>query len=289
MLDQATLTKINRFIQNMPPLPTTVSKVLEIARNPKADAKELNNVISLDPVLTGKVLKLINSAYYSLPNQITSIVRAIIMLGINTVKNLVLSTAVISNVKNKNNFNSLDMEAFWRHSICVGVISKSFALKQNIDSKVVEEYFVAGLLHDIGKIPLNSVIPEDYLKAITYSHQNKVSLIDTETKMFDINHSDLGFRIAELWKLNKNLTDAIRYHHNIDEADAENKKFVATISLANIVTNSIEIGFSGDKHPEKKEEDIFNIIGLKWTDIYDAEETAANALKKAEIFLNIIE
>ena len=289
MLDEQTLIKINKFIQNMPPLPTSVSKDLEISRNPKADAKELNNVISLDPVLTGKVLKLINSAYYSLPNQVTSIVRAIIMLGINTVKNLVLSTAVVSNVKNKTNFNALDMEAFWRHSICVGVMAKTFAAKQGFDAKILEEFFVAGLLHDIGKIPFNAVIPDDYIKAISFSQQSKVSLEQVESKMFELNHSDIGFRISELWKLNKTLSDTIRFHHNFQECDIESKKFVATVSLANMVTNSLEIGFGGNKFPDKREEEIFQITGLKWKDIDEAEESAGAALKKAEIFLNLIQ
>ncbi len=101
MIDQRTQVRLNRFIQSMPPLPITVSKILEITKKPNVDAKELNSVISLDPVLTGKVLKLINSAYYSLPNQITSIVRAIVMLGINTVKNLALSTSVLSTINDK--------------------------------------------------------------------------------------------------------------------------------------------------------------------------------------------
>jgi putative nucleotidyltransferase with HDIG domain len=287
MIDQSTQVKITRFIQNMPPLPTSVSKVLEIAKNPKADAKELNNVISLDPVLTGKVLKLINSAYYSLPNQVTSIVRAIIMLGINTVKNLVLSTAVISSVRDKKNFNALDMESFWRHSICVGVMAKSFASKQHVDSKVLEEYFVAGLLHDIGKIPFNAVIPDDYLKAVTYSRQNRIPLHTVESRYFEINHCDLGYRIADLWKLNPNLTATIRYHHNLEDAD-ELKKFVSTIALANLVTNTLEIGFGGNKYPDKNEEEIFEITGLKWSDIDDAEQHAEQALKKAELFLNIV-
>lgn len=289
MLDENTLMKINKFIQNMPPLPTTVSKVLEISRNPRADAKELNNVISLDPVLTGKVLKLINSAYYSLPNQVTSIVRAIIMLGINTVKNLVLSTAVVSNVKNKSNFNALDMEAFWRHSICVGVMAKTFATKQGFDTKIMEEFFVAGLLHDVGKIPFNAVIPDDYIKAISYSQNNKLSLDQVETKMFELNHSDVGFRIAELWKLNKTLSDSIKYHHNFYDCDSENKKFVATITLANIVTDSLEIGFGGNKFPRRDEEALFEITGLSWKDIDEAEDSAGQALKKAEMFLNLIQ
>jgi putative nucleotidyltransferase with HDIG domain len=287
MLDQKTQVRINRFIQNMPPLPISVSKILEIAKDPTADAKKLNEVISIDPVLTGKVLKLINSAYYALPNQITSIVRAIIMLGINTVKNLALSTAVISTIKKDSNFQALDMDAFWRHSICVGVIAKEFAKKLGVDPKHVEEYFVGGLLHDIGKIPLNALIPEDYIKGMTYARQNKLPLHVIETKMFGMNHADLGFRIAELWKLNPKLSQAIRFHHNFGELEAEQQKFVATIELANIITNRAEIGFSGNKFPEQHEETIFGITGLSWAEVDNVEEKAESAIEKAKIFLQI--
>ena len=287
MIDQKYQVRIDRFIQSMPPLPMTVSKILEITKNPNVSAKELNNVISLDPVLTGKVLKLINSAYYSLPNQITSIVRAIVMLGINTVKNLALSTSIVSSINNKKNFNALDMNAYWRHSICVGVMAKTFANKQNVDPKKQEEYFVAGLLHDIGKIPLNSQMPDNYIKAMIYARQKKCPLHIAEKTVFGINHSDLGFKIADQWKLNPALSSAICYHHNFEEVEEDLKKFVATIALANIITNKAEIGFGGDKFPEQKEADIFSITGLDWNSIDDAEEKAEEAIKSAEIFLKL--
>jgi putative nucleotidyltransferase with HDIG domain len=287
MIDPKTQIKLDRYIQNMPPLPVTVSKILEVTKNPNVDAKELNNVISLDPVLTGRVLKLINSAYYSLPNQITSIVRAIVMLGINTVKNLAISTSVLSSVKDKKNFNALDMDGFWRHSICVGVMAKTFAKIQRIDSKKIEEYFVAGLLHDIGKIPLNSTFPEIYIQAMNYSQQTKTPLYLAETKFFSINHAELGFQIAKLWKLNPLLFSSICFHHTFEEVDENAKKFVATIALANIITNKIGIGFSGNKYPEEREEEIFKITGHTWDDISQAEESATEAIKKAEIFLQL--
>src|SRR4030042_1793890 len=112
MIDQKSRVRLNRFIQNMPPLPIPESKILEINK--------------------------------------------------------------------KENFNALDMDGFWRHSICVGVLAKTFANKQGVTLKLQEEYFVAGLLHDIGKIPLNSQMPEKYLSAMTVSRQNKIPLIEAE-------------------------------------------------------------------------------------------------------------
>src|SRR5512136_3225388 len=150
------LAIIQTYINKMPSLPITVAKILEVCINPKTSPSDLNQVIALDPVLMGRVMKLINSAYYSLNNQITSLVRAIIMLGINTVKNLALSTAVLGNLSSKKNFQALNIDGFWRHSLCVGVTAKLIAAKRKRDAKQLEEYFVSGLLHDIGKIPLNN-------------------------------------------------------------------------------------------------------------------------------------
>jgi len=279
--------KLNRFIQNMPPLPITVSKILEITKNPNVSAQELNNIISIDPVLTGRILKLINSAYYSLPNQITSIVRAIVMLGINTVKNLALSTSIVNTINKRENFNALDMDGFWRHSICVGVLAKTFANKMGVTLKLQEEYFVAGLLHDIGKIPLNSQMPEKYLSAMTISRQNKISLQEAENKVFGLNHTNIGLTVSQQWRLNPSLVETICHHHDYMQASEPLRKFVATIALANIITNKTGIGFSGNKFPENKENEIFGITKLAWEDIDNAEAVAEEAIKKAEVFLHI--
>src|SRR5215510_8312698 len=115
------------YIKNMPSLPTSVTKVLEICNNPQTSPADLNHVISLDPVLVGRVLKLINSAYYGLGQPVTNLARAIIMLGINTVKNLALSTAVMGQLTTGKKSHGLDMEGFWRHSLCVGVAAKLLA------------------------------------------------------------------------------------------------------------------------------------------------------------------
>ena len=104
--------KIDEYIRNMPSLPTSVTKVLEVCNNPQTSPADLNHVISLDPVLVARVLKLINSAYYGLSQQVTSLVRAIIMIGINTVKNLALSSSVVGNLSKSKISTGLDMEGF---------------------------------------------------------------------------------------------------------------------------------------------------------------------------------
>ena len=126
------LEKIRLFVDKMPSLSTTVSKVLEICSRPDTVPNDLNRVIALDPVLAGQVLKLINSAYYSLMNKVTSLTRAIIMLGLNTVKNLALSTAIIRSVSQAKKSRALPIRAFLAHSIAVGVMAKLLAARRGL-------------------------------------------------------------------------------------------------------------------------------------------------------------
>ncbi|MCK4987338.1 MAG: HDOD domain-containing protein, partial [Desulfobacterales bacterium] len=146
------LKNIRAYIARLPSLSTTAAKVLETCNNPASSPNDLNRVISLDPVLTGQVLRLTNSAYYSLRHPVSSLTRAIIMLGINTVKNLVLSFAILERLCNKRSFRALSAKKFWAHSLGVGVIAKCLARVKGVSLTDQEEFFVCGLLHDLGKI-----------------------------------------------------------------------------------------------------------------------------------------
>ncbi|MDR2073545.1 MAG: HDOD domain-containing protein [Spirochaetaceae bacterium] len=279
--------KIEEYIKNMPSLPTSVAKILEVCNNPQTSPADLNHVISLDPVLVGRVLKLINSAYYGLGQQVTNLVRAIIMLGINTVKNLALSSAVLGNLGSNKSAAGLNMEGFWRHSLCVGVAAKVIAKKRGIDIKQAEEYFTAGLLHDIGKIPLNAVLANDYMLTISASDREKLSLIRTEDRVLGINHCTAGAMIVKAWKLEGAVGDAIVYHHNHLDYDDSHQELLYTIILANRFALEMEIGFSGDRRPENPGPSIWEFLGIK-PDIFDEiTATVTCEIEKAKVFLKL--
>ncbi|MDR2048986.1 MAG: HDOD domain-containing protein [Treponema sp.] len=282
-----TSEKIDEYIKNMPSLSTTVSKVLEVCNNPQTSPADLNRVISLDPVLVGRVLKLINSAYYGLGQQVTSLVRAIIMLGINTVKNLALSSAVLGNLSAGKSGGGLNMEGFWRHSLCVGVAAKIIAKKRGVDPKQTEEYFTAGLLHDIGKIPLNAVLPAAYMLAIGESDRDKMSLIRAEDGKLGINHCEAGAKIVKAWKLEGAVGDAIIYHHNHIDYDGEHREVLNSVILANRFASLMEIGFSGDRYPEKPGPSVWEFLGINDA-IFDEIEPVVNGeIEKAQVFLKL--
>jgi putative nucleotidyltransferase with HDIG domain len=271
--------KISDYITNIPSLPTSITKVLELCNNMNVNPADLNHVISLDPVLVGRVLKHMNSAYYGISTHITSVAKAIIMLGINTIKNITLSTAVLANLSVNKNRKGLDMEGFWRHSLCVGVTAKLLAKKQGIDKSLLEDYFTAGLLHDIGKIPLNAVLSKEYLEIIGRADAEKAALFTEENKALNLNHSLAGTMIADAWKLQGPVADVIRYHHNINEYTGEYKNVINIVIAANYFACLNAIGFSGDHSPNKPE-----------TELQYSEEiltTVEDEIKKAKIFLHI--
>jgi HD-like signal output (HDOD) protein len=281
------LAIIQAYIARMPSLPITVSKILQIANDPKTSPSDLNQVISLDPVLMGRVMKLINSAYYSLNNQITSLVRAIIMLGINTVKNLALSTAVLGQLGKKGNFQALNIDGFWRHSLAVGVTAKLLAVKRRKDPKQLEEYFVSGLLHDIGKIPLNNKMSAEYVTALALTDKERLPLYILEERTMDVNHCEVGRLIIKNWNLGPVMEDVVFFHHFIDQYPGTNRDVLLTVAAANFFANTYQIGFSGDRYPEKLPLSVFEELGITLDDLEEVEDKANSEIEKAKIFLSV--
>ena len=279
--------KLKEYIKTMPSLPTSITKVLEICNNPNTSPADLNHVISLDPVLVGRVLKLINSAYYGLGQPVTNLARAIIMLGINTVKNLALSTTVMGHLSSKNKSPGLDMEGFWRHSLCVGVSAKLLAKKRGIDSKLTEEYFTAGLLHDLGKIPLNAILSNKYMLTVSVADKERKSLFHAEENTLGLNHCAAGVMIKDAWKLDGAVGDVIEHHHNYDKYSGSHKDVLYSIVTSNWFVSLSGIGFSGDRHPEKPQAQVWEALGISMEAFDEIEKTASAEIEKAEIFLKI--
>jgi HD-like signal output (HDOD) protein len=287
MSGEAHLQRIERYIDAMPALPVTVSKVVEIANNPATSPVDLNRVISLDPVLMAKVLKLINSAYYGVSSKVNSLVRAIIMLGINTVKNLALSSAVIDALGRESHFRALDPRAFWRNSLAVGVTAKLIARRLGIDASRLEEYFIAGLLHGIGKIPLNNVLSEQYVQAMSIADRHRIPLWAAERKVFGFDHTFVGLRIGEAWKLGNAILDTIRYQIQPADYDGQYAHIVHATHAAIYFVTIAEIGFSGDRHPARVSDRAMNALGISETFLDGIEDEVQSEIEKAEVFLRL--
>lgn len=287
MADSEGARRVREYVGGMPSLPTTVSKVLEVCNNPKTSPIDLDRVIQLDPVLMGRVLKLINSAYYSLGSQVTSLVRAIIMLGVNTVKNLALSSAVLDRVSSKKDFRALNMEGFWRHSLCVGVTAKLIAKERGVDAKSLEEYFAAGLLHDIGKIPLNNALADEYVQTMALADRERISLAAAELRILGMDHCEAGGVVADSWKLTGAIADTVRWHHDLQGYSGEYGDILRTVAVGDFYANREGIGFSGNRYPEKVTPETFSLLGIERSMLDELDEPVNAAIEKAKVFLKL--
>ena len=275
---------IERFIKRMPSLSTTVGKVMEICSRTDASPNELNKVISLDPVLTGQVLRLINSAYYSLVNKVTSLTRAITMLGMNTVKNMALSTAIIKSVSGAKKSKALPTTKFWAHSIGAGVSAKLLGEVKGLPVMEREELFLAGLLHDLGKVPFG----DEYIEVLSRAKNEQLPLRDVELDLMGIDHQEVGLMIAEKWKLNQVITSCIGSHHDIDSFKEEGGQQVALVALGNLYTNILDHGFAGNPFPPEVEASrLLELLDLDWEEFCGIGDRVVEEIHKAEIFLKI--
>ena len=280
--------RIQAYIARMPSLSTTAIKVLETCNDARASANDLMRVISLDPVLTARVLKLINSAYYSLGSPITSLTRAIVMLGLNNVKNLALSFAILQNLRSNESNSVFSPDEFWMHSLCVGVIAKNIAAVKMDATRGLEAFFVAGLLHDLGKIPLNRQFPIEYRRVWELADKDNDTLRHSENTLLGIDHCMVGRMIAKKWRLGATLVEVLSYHHDPDNSSEIDRDFVFIVSLANHFANHLSIGSSGDCSTDNQLIDYLGgKLGVDWTVLLGLGETVLNEIEKAKIFLEI--
>lgn len=257
------LYTISEVIENiddkMSSLSPTTAKVLQLVNNINCSPMELTKVIKLDPVLSAKVLKVVNSSYFSFAQKITSLERAIIMLGLNTIKNLALSAAVLGQFDKKFTY-AFNVQDFWKHSLAVAVTSKIIATQRKVSKMVVENYFIAGLLHDIGILVENVSYPDDMKTVIDESNDN--NFIEIEERILNgLNHCKIGKSLAEKWNLSKDLIDVIEKHHEL-ELVGENIEFRLTVYLANIICKKNNVGLVFGKAQESIDPIVFKVLGL---------------------------
>jgi HD-like signal output (HDOD) protein len=288
-MDKVSLNReLEHYIAHMPSMPSTVVKVIELANDPHTSPTDLNRVISMDPVLMGNVLKLVNSSYYGLPEKITSLVHAIIMLGINTVKNLALSSAVLAIMNRKNEKSAIDLDQFWIHSLSSGVICKLIARLRGIPAKQQEEYMIAGLLHDIGKLPLSAIMPDVYRRVIDLSLEEKRPLFQLEKQYLDITHMDVGAMVIRFWKLPDELVDVTLWHHDPAGYDGRFQEYVYSAHVADFYSIRCRQGDAGNCWFEDIPQKVWDYLGLRPEQMEAMTNEANHEIENAKVFLKLV-
>ena len=249
-MDEERLNRVDNFIKrvrDLSTLPEAIKKIVELTSDPNVSISKVEEAISTDPVISTRLLRIVNSAYYSFFREITSIRQAIVVLGLEATKNLVYGTSIITAFGRHSKIERFPFEGFWQFSVATGNISRT--LSSLLDYNFYQEAFLAGLVHDIGKIVLANYRPTQFEEAIIKAHEEGVPLSVTEETVFGFNHNDVGQRLAVRWRLPRLLEEVITFNESPGEA-SEHVEITAVVRLAALLCHGHGIGTSGE--PERQ-------------------------------------
>ncbi len=222
-----TLLFKEQLIEKLPSIPKVVHEVWKIIDRKDADPSKISEIISKDMTLSAKVLKLVNSPFYGFPNRISSIKHAVILLGLDAIRGLLISTVVFGDINE-------EIKEMWNHACDCATIAGIIA--KVLDIKESDELTVAGLLHDMGKVILKNYFPDIDVKIRMIQKAENLSDLEAEKKVIGISHDTINRWITEKWHFPPILTEAIVFHHNIIESN-KYRVFSAVISLADFLSH----------------------------------------------------
>ncbi|MCA9783582.1 MAG: HDOD domain-containing protein [Calditrichaeota bacterium] len=249
--------------QQLCSLPDVYYRLLDVIQQPVSSAAAISEVIQTDPGLSARLLKLVNSAFYGFPRKIDTVSRAVTLVGTRQLSDLALATSVIR-VFDGVPQNLITMESFWKHSLATGICARIIAENGlDVDS---ERLFVAGLLHDVGRLVMCLAEPADMTRALEQSRSREELLFQSEKDIFGFTHADVGACLMEQWHLPPALVEAVRWHHRPSAAD-EHQELAAVVHLADVIINSLRIGSSGSGFVPPVWTRAWQIAELELTDI----------------------
>jgi putative nucleotidyltransferase with HDIG domain len=272
------LQQLVQTIRDLPALPEVVVRVMRMADDPRSDAQSIARVIATDQAMTARVLKLANSAFYGLPRRVSTLSEAVVILGFRTIKNLAIAASTFELLNREIAGYWLQRGELWRHSLACAIGAQLIA--QRVRLPVTEEAFVAGLLHDIGKVAINLFVREQYEQIMERALQDRIPFVEAEQAVLGFNHAMAGALIAEKWNLPPSLVAVIQYHHQPSHAPGA-EGIVFAVHLADILSITLGIGIGGDGLYYTLEEGTLERFGLQQTDIDEVCERIVDQMAKA--------
>lgn len=268
-------------VDGMPAFPKSVQRILELTRDLNSTPKDLVDVIDKDPVVTVKILKVVNSAYYSLPKQVTSIGHAVVYLGFNTIKNLALSIAAIGMMP-KENHAGFDVQQYLLHSLATASIAKQLALK--VDDADPMDCFIAGLLHDFGKVVFAQFMPQEFKAALLQSAETDCSLHEALQSTIGTDHAVIGAMLVEKWRFAPTLVETIR-HQRVD--NLKDTDMIACVFGANQISKRLAFGFAGNHRVDELPTPFQKRLGGSLDEVINALGDLSALFQEAQVFAKL--
>lgn len=243
--DEEIILSVTELIDQLPALPLVVQRILNLLGREDSSSRQIADAISLDPALAAKVLRLVNSALFSLADPVTTVQHAVRLLGFAEIRNLTMGLKIMETSFGQTE-GILDRSEFWEHSLACGICAKNLAAGfPEIDP---EEAFLGGLLHDIGKLVLDSYFQEAWAEAMERCRGSNRLPLEMEKKMVGLPHTTIGRMLAQHWKIPELHQAAIEHHHRLPQAQGRSQAeylFCAVVLAANLLVRWLDLGTSG--------------------------------------------
>lgn len=204
-------------VDDLPTIPIVATEVLQLLDNPDVSVEEIADLMLTDQVMTARVMKLINSPVYKPAQEITSLKRALVYIGLRHVRELALTTSVINAFDSTS--GALELGEFWEHSFGVGMVSKIIARK--VGYQDLEKAYISGIIHDLGEVFLSNFLRDPFLEVLEHIKTRPVKLVDAEAELLGTTHCEIGLCMARKWNFPDAYCDVIEFHHTPSEAKTD--------------------------------------------------------------------
>lgn len=279
-------TEIDSRINHLPAFPTILSELIGLTSSDVSAAKDLKICIEKDPVLTARLLKLSNSAFYSPRLPVTSVQQAVVMLGQQTVKSLAMAAATLKFLGSRISAYGMGPGGLWMHSYVVAEMARMLAQKAGWMNHEQDVVYAGGLLHDIGKIVLADIITASHESPDrgdeSGAEEREFNIEQWEEGLCGYTHTGIGEKIAARWRLADVTRSCITYHHRWTEAPGEHSREVKMVALANVGAQKLGIGLDRPTDPALREKEILEVFELDAGQFQDFLDEYTNNAKPAE-------
>ncbi len=234
LLGQESLKRVASRTETLPSLPSLYTKVMEELQSPDGSISRVGRIIEKDMGMTAKMLQMVNSSFFGLPRHISDPSQAVILLGLDTVRALVLTIGLFSKFDTAA-LSTLHVEDIYRHSIKTGAIAKLIAKSEDPDKELVDNAFMTGLLHDLGKLVLAANFPDTCREILELSRHGEISFHEAEAEKLGATHAEVGAYLLGLWGLPEDIVEGVAFHHNPGGCAAKVFSPLTAVYAANIL------------------------------------------------------
>lgn len=259
-------------------LPEVTARILRTVEDPRSSASQLHRIVSHDPALVTRILKVVNSAFYGLPGQIASIERAIVLLGLNAVKNLAVAASLgqlfRGNVTLCGEFTPKDL---WSHCVGVGVAARGLARLTKLP--VADEAFLAGMVHDVGLVVHLQVTPEKLKEVCERSLAGEADFCELERQVIGVDHQEMGRALAAHWKFPRTCQMAAGYHHRPDALGEDGHILVNLVHIADVLCCQEHVGFDLTARDQPIDAASLKAVGLDAASVEEFRKTLGPLIK----------